>query len=369
MTKIGKMSKIKAFDEINGVREDVWETLRNSGLPLILYGMGDGAEKILKVFDGKGIRVSGIFASDEFVRYKQFHGFTVVKYSDICKEFSDFAVVVAFASQRPEVLENIYRIASERNTYAPDVPVFGEGLFDLDYYGRNKERLRKVFDRLSDDVSKNTFVCSILYKLTGKIGYLRECTSAKEETNKFIYGLFDNKNYVDIGAYNGDTVEEYVNACGKEAKIYAFEPDERNFRKLCEKSKSLSDSITCFNAAAWDKNETVYFSSRSGRASSAENAALFAKSKEIRAVRADSVIDAPIGYVKIDAEGSDKKALIGLSEIIKRDRPVIRCAAYHRTEDYFDIPETVLSICPDYKIYMRHLEYVPGWDTDFIFAP
>ncbi len=363
------MSHIRTFDEINDIHKDVWETLRSTRIPLVLYGMGDGADKILKVFEDKGIKISGIFASDEFVRYKKFHDFTVVRYSDICKEFSDFAVVVAFASQRPEVLENIYRIASERTAYAPDVPVFGGGLFELAYFRENKERLRKVYDRLSDDVSKNTFVCSILYKLTGKIGYLRECTSDKEETNKFIYSFLNNRNYADIGAYNGDTVEEYVNAHGKKAKIYAFEPDGRNYRKLCEKSRALSENISCFNAAAWDKNETVYFSSRSGRASSAENAALFEKSKEIPAVRADSVIDAAVGFVKIDAEGSDKRALLGLSEVIKRDSPVIRCAAYHRTEDYFDIPETVLSVCPDYKIYMRHLEYVPGWDTDFIFAP
>ena len=49
-------------------KTDCWEFLRSTELPIFIYGMGDGAEKILRVFDMYNIPTAGFFASDEFVR-------------------------------------------------------------------------------------------------------------------------------------------------------------------------------------------------------------------------------------------------------------------------------------------------------------
>ena len=45
-----------------------WEKLKAETRPIFIYGMGDGAEKIMRVFQEKGIPFAGIFASDDFVR-------------------------------------------------------------------------------------------------------------------------------------------------------------------------------------------------------------------------------------------------------------------------------------------------------------
>ena len=84
---------------------------------------------------------------------------------------------------------------------------------------------------------------------------------------------------------------------------------------------------------------------------------------------ADTLLSGKIGCIKIDAEGADKQALAGLSGTIREQGPLLKVAAYHRTEDLFAIPETVFGIRPDYRLYMRHLPYVPCWDTDYIFCP
>mgnify|MGYP000667141258 CR=1 FL=1 len=34
----------------------VWERLKNCGKPVVLYGMGDGADKVLAAFDRYGIK-------------------------------------------------------------------------------------------------------------------------------------------------------------------------------------------------------------------------------------------------------------------------------------------------------------------------
>ena len=106
------------------LERSVWQVLREEKRPIVLYGMGDGADKILARFDACGIRASGVFASDEFVRGHSFHGFRVQKLSEVMERFGeDVVIVIAFASQRPEVLEKMYALDARFDVVAPDVPV------------------------------------------------------------------------------------------------------------------------------------------------------------------------------------------------------------------------------------------------------
>lgn len=45
------------------LEQSVWSRLKEETRPIVLYGMGDGADKILAQFDRLGIRASGVFAS------------------------------------------------------------------------------------------------------------------------------------------------------------------------------------------------------------------------------------------------------------------------------------------------------------------
>lgn len=50
------------------LEQPVWTRLQAETRPVVLYGMGDGADKILDRFAQLGIAAAGVFASDEFVR-------------------------------------------------------------------------------------------------------------------------------------------------------------------------------------------------------------------------------------------------------------------------------------------------------------
>ena len=110
-----------------------------------MYGMGNGADKIINVFNKYNIEVADFFASDGFVRGQVFHGKTVLSFSAIKEKYKDFIVVVSFGSSLPEVLKNIYAIEENYELYAPDVPVSGETLFTLDFYKENFIHFEKVF--------------------------------------------------------------------------------------------------------------------------------------------------------------------------------------------------------------------------------
>ncbi len=48
-----------------------WEELKEAKLPIVLYGMGDGADRIARGAQARAA-AAGVFASDEFVRGQVF---------------------------------------------------------------------------------------------------------------------------------------------------------------------------------------------------------------------------------------------------------------------------------------------------------
>ena len=54
-------------------------------------------------------------------------------------------------------------------------------------------------------------------------------------------------------------------------------------------------------------------------------------------------------------------------ELIEKARPSLCISAYHRSEDLILIPQSVLKLRPDYKIYLRHFPSLPCWDMSYYF--
>lgn len=346
--------------DINDINllSDLWEHLSQSRKPTVLYGMGNGADKILDECDRHGIRISGVFASDDFARYQQYRGFTVKKFSDLQREFGDMTVLVSFGTQRTEVLENIRRIAAVCDTFAPDVAVVGGGLFDKDYAVSQIDKINRIHALLCDDISRNTFECIIKYKITGSINYLFECESFDDP-----YRFGNDEAFVDLGAYTGDTAAEFYNAVGGDYRhIYAVEPDRKNFIKLQKNTVDFHD-FTAINAAVGEKTGKIHFQMNSGR-----NSAVSKNGDEIDCVCVDELCGKDATFIKADVEGQESAMIKGAANTIKKCRPTMKIAAYHRYNDILELPLQVLAINEDYRLYLRHKPYVPAWDTDYWFV-
>ncbi len=342
-------------------KKSSWEFLAETELPVFIYGMGDGAVKILNVFEKYNIPVAGFFASDEFVRGHSFQGHLVHTLSQIEKLIDDFVVVLAFGAGYPSLYKRIKDIASRHTLLAPDVPVYGGGLFTPEYCEENCDKLNAVYNMLADEKSKQTFADVINYKISGKTEYLDRCTSPEEEIFSDILHLSDNETYIDMGAYNGDTVIKFSEAVnGKYDKIYALEPDTRNFRKLTKNTDGM-EHLHLFNAAAWSEDTLLTFADRSGRQSTL-NPQTEQKMKEVAALRGDSLTENAT-YIKMDVEGSEHEAILGCAQSLKNGSK-LAAALYHRNEDMFDIPLLVHEINPQLKMYIRHQLYIPAWETN-----
>lgn len=339
--------------------QSCWEFLQKTDLPIFIYGMGDGALKILSVFEKYNIPTAGFFASDEFVRGHSFEGHLVHKLSQIEQLVGDFVIVLAFAAGYESLYKRVNSIAEKHLLLAPDVPVAGGGLFDYDYFCENKEKFEAVYDRLEDEASRKTYENVINFKISGKIEYLNACISDKSEVYSSIVKLGKNERYVDLGAYNGDTALEFAEAAkGEYEHIYAFEPNPKNFRKLCKNTEELHD-ITAFNAAAWNEDTVLRFTKNEGRMSQNSSKGEI----ETPALSVDNAIPEQVTLIKLDVEGSEREAIEGAKRHISGGANVIS-ALYHRNEDLFAIPLQLLKLDPNLKLYVRHQLYIPAWETN-----
>ncbi len=341
---------------------DLWQYLKESNLPVILYGMGDGADKIIKVLDSLNIEISDIFASDEFVRGHSFHGFKVKKYSEVCEYYQNANVLLCFAARTLELYERFNAISERYNFFAPDVPVIGKGLFTLDYFNQNEDKIKKVYDLLADDESITAYENIILYKLSGNVEYLKLADTTKDEAFSQILKLTDNEAFLDLGAYRGDTVEEFIEVTnGKYASILAVEPDLRSYNKLNNYLKSVPKS-KALNCGVSDVDSELLFSNKAGRMSSlGDEKGILTQIYKIDTLCEKN--DFTPTYVKMDLEGEERAALSGAANILK-GKPKLLVSAYHRTEDIFDIPLFINELNPSYKIYIRKHNYIPAWDIN-----
>ena len=91
------------------ITEDIWTYLRKSDKAIVIYGMGNGADKVIKMCEKNNILVSDFYASDAFVRGQQFHGKTVMTYNQIREKYGDgnFTIVVPTKALINEVTANI----------------------------------------------------------------------------------------------------------------------------------------------------------------------------------------------------------------------------------------------------------------------
>lgn len=340
---------------------DLWENLKNETRPIVLYGMGNGADKILNVCESKGITISGVFASDGFVKNKTFRGFKITDYKTAKETFGNMVVLVCFGSGRDDVLQNIKRISKETALFVPDVPVYGNTLFDLNFAKENKEKLQTVYNMLCDEQSKRVFENTVLFKISGNPNYLYEIETERNETLD-ISGVKKAESFLDLGAYNGDTAVEFLNYSENAQKIIAVEPDIRSFNKLCKNTENLKE-ITAVNCAISNSETIIHLADKKGRGTSIGNVG-----KEVNCTTVDKLLNGEkIDYIKFDIEGNELNGIKGAKNAIKEHKPTLCIAAYHKSEDLFSIPLAVNEIRCDYNLYMRHTKCLPAWDIDFIF--
>jgi FkbM family methyltransferase len=346
---------------------DVWDELSRPDTPLVFYGMGNGADKLIDRLGRYGKEVSGVFASDGFVRGHSYKGMRVKSFSEIKAEYEAPKIAVSFASNRAQVIALIKDIAAKNDVYIPDMPVAGDEYFDKDFYNKNYDGIRAAFASFADEESKRLFASLLKYKLTARAEHLFAIT----HTDGDIYSLVEQRVEVaiDAGAYNGDTARIIERQYPGVKRIYAVEPDLRNFKKLVRFADEGEHSAEIIpkRFAVWSENADGSFSGSGNRNSSVNSTVSHeSRTESVPLLTLDSQIaDAP-DLIKYDVEGAELNALIGSAELIAKYRPALIVSAYHRSEDVFSLVNYIKKKYPFYDLYLRRTECFPAWEIAIV---
>lgn len=165
--------------------------------------------------------------------------------------------------------------------------------------------------------------------------------------------------FVDGGVFDLDSSIQFSEHCNNRySKIFAFEPDEDNYRKCIEISKDKNiNNVFFFNKGLWYQQETLWF--RTHEISSSSHVVLedsiSDKDSKVEVVALDEILrDEKVTFIKMDIEGSELQALKGACEIIKKNKPKLAICIYHKAEDIIDIPSYIKELVPEYKLAIRH---------------
>ena len=161
----------------------------------------------------------------------------------------------------------------------------------------------------------------------------------------------DEEVFIDAGAYNGDSANDFLEWVGdRKYKVYAIEP----LADMCEViiNKNIPH-VEVVNCMVWNRKEDLPLLTN-GRGSSMDND----NHENIQGgggAAIDEIVgDEKVSFIKMDIEGAELKALEGARECILKYSPRLAICIYHKAEDIYEIGNYILSLNPDYKLYIRH---------------
>lgn len=144
-------------------------------------------------------------------------------------------------------------------------------------------------------------------------------------------------------------------SCMHFKKAIFFELDQKNCEELGKNiedqyDKLVQDKICIINKGVSDQSKEIFYAVSTSSSHIEEKG-------EIRGsiVKIDQEIpEEKITLLKMDIEGAELSALKGATQIIKIRQPDLAICVYHKLKDFWEIPLYIKSICPEYKIYLRH---------------
>lgn len=335
--------------------------LKKEQRSIYLYGAGFIADKIFLFLKENKIELDGYIVDEKYLptdknnRIKNGHPIIAP-----CNLNKDCVLIDAIQLKdspielpQTKYIKKVYRLDFSS--------CFLHGLYEESFVLNNTKKLMNLYNRLCDTESRISLMNFISQKMTGW-----HCKPASQHVQYFDEDIFtpqENEVFVDCGAYDGDSLLDFFTFLKKHnidsyRKCIAFEPDIDNFKKLIENIAGLPN-IEAYQMGTYNCKDTLHFSDGNDTGSSIQNNG----GTIIEVDSIDNIVkDEKVTYIKMDIEGAELDSLKGAKKTILKNRPKLAICVYHRTDDLLTIPEFILSLHNDYKLYLRNYKKA-GVDT------
>jgi len=220
----------------------------------------------------------------------------------------------------------------------------------------------KAFDLWADAGSQREYVAQLRWRLFFDVDGLGVPDVRTIYFPPDLLRLHDQEAFVDCGAFDGDTLRQFLTVSGGAFRRYtAFEPDPDNSAQLREVVQALPadvrERIDVVNAAVAASRGRVSFAAGGGPASHLGGGDL-----EVDTVTIDDYLAGEgVTFIKMDIEGAEPDALRGAARHIRDDAPVLAVSCYHRQDHLWSIPLQIASMRDDYAFFLRPHD-LEAWD-------
>lgn len=364
------------FSEKLTKQEDLlWNTI-NSDRAIIFWGCGNSMRIVKETLAEKGIVPTAFCDNNEKLIGTYIDNIPVLSYEQIKKYYTDYVIVLTVAINNAiPIVEQLREQQEKHPIYHMEHPFKVENTFlEYQYLENHNDEFEAVYKALEDEESRNIFVQSINFKLSGNKLPLLNYVDGEGFFDEKLIPLSKHYSYMDVGAYTGDTLLRFYAFCGgKYDKLYAVEPDTGNFNALQKLVKyGRISNVQLFHVGGWNlKGELTFYTIANRNRKHFENSNFFKKMQDIVAnswemsqkdfgtetISVDTVDNllqgAKCDIIKINALGADYQVLMGCRETIKQYKPIIVGEFGTQSEYLVEQLNEMLRVNPNYKLYLR----------------
>jgi FkbM family methyltransferase len=230
------------------------------------------------------------------------------------------------------------------------------------------DRVMAAFALLADDASRERYVEEIRARLTGRFDQLNPPVADAQYLVDGLYAMRPDEVVFDGGAFDGDTLRDWLTKGRDFAQWIAIEPDPANAERFVAFAETLPadtrSRIRLLRNALGAEAGTTSLVADGPSTRTATNAPGDIAVSTIDAISAT----ARPTFIKLDIEGSEPAALAGGARVIERDRPVLAICVYHRLGHIWEIPLQIAALYRDCDFFLRP-HGAEGWDLVLYVVP
>lgn len=231
-----------------------------------------------------------------------------------------------------------------------------------DDFKKNYKKYNEIYNLLEDKKSKEVFSKVLNFKISKDYDFMQGFTNNHKEQyfDKELIPNIKNICFLDGGAYVGDTLPQIIKNFPDYKKIYAIEPNNLHIN-IAKRDFASQRDIEFINCGLGDKK--ILSDAKEKNQNNCEHNF---QASSVDAI--DNLIKDKVDFIKLDIEGAEQEAIKGAKNTIQKYKPILAVCIYHKAEDWYKIPQIVLSINKEYKVYIRH--YMEGvYETVMYFIP
>lgn len=344
------------------IKKSLADELKSQNLPLVMWGASETAEEVNYYLKKHNIFLADIVVDDKYYSENViFDGKLVLPFSMLEKKYAQVNIILGHSVY--EKISSLDQFSFVNKAYCLFSYVYGMyEKMSIDEIEEHIDEYKAVGEIFADEMSFQCYMAFLKTKISGNNSYIFEIFEKENSYfNNEIFKVNNNEVFMDIGAYEGDTICLFMKENeGQYNHIYAIEPDNISRKNLEDYICAQSwKRVTISEVIPWKESGKLYFITNENRQLSR---LIFSKAGRIdgvgnyiKAVPLDKMFQYKenVTLIKMNYLDGVKEALEGAENILNKHKPKLAISVGFDCKSIREIPILIKKINPSYNLYLR----------------